>query len=187
MAKTGEISDGYTNSFWNVLQPYTEGGNYTMGAISYVGIETLVGQAVRKVMRAPTNWRQSAITHAISVQFLGQLNFGDPYGELSTSKDDKVDLMQEAQEGAKAIPAATVGFVCTKLIEDGARVPSFGKDFIYLCAGKVLSRPLTAYVMSSLPENIQVGLTVINALANRQNEVVKGQQRGGGRRRIQDD
>jgi hypothetical protein len=71
-----KIEPGYTNVFWNVLKPFTvEKG--IMGAAEYVAIETIVGQAIRRVMRAPYNIADSVELHTYSVPFLGQMNFGD--------------------------------------------------------------------------------------------------------------
>ena len=175
--KSEAIEDGYTNAFWNILQPYTAGGKYVMGSLTYVAIETLVGQAVRKVMSSPLQWRESALTHAISVPFLGQLNFGEPFGDIKFDPEDKVELMKEATDGAKAIPAALVGFTATKLLDSGFKIPKFAtKELVALCIGKIISRPITAYMASSLPKDIQVGLQVLNELANRQREVAKAPQ-----------
>ena len=173
--KTNE--DGYSNAFWSIIQPYTAGGKYAMGSVTYVAIETLVGQAVRKIMKSPTTWRDSIITHAISVPFLGQLNFGEPYSELVIDPDGKVELMDEATNGAKAIPAAIIGYTAMRLLNDGFKVPAYAnKDFLYMCIGKVLSRPVTAYIASSLPEDIQIGLQVLNTLANKQRDVIKSER-----------
>ena len=64
-----------------------------------------------------------------------------------------------------------------KLLYDGFKVPAYAnKDFLYMCIGKVVSRPVTAYIASSLPEDIQIGLQVLNALANRQQAVIKSEK-----------
>ena len=55
--KSEAIEDGYTNAFWNILQPYTAGGKYVMGSLTYVAIETLVGQAVRNLQCSGVNQR----------------------------------------------------------------------------------------------------------------------------------
>ena len=175
--KAKQNEDGYTNAFWSIIQPYTAGGKYAMGSVTYVAIETLVGQAVRKIMKSPTTWRDSIVTHAISVPFLGQLNFGEPYDPLNIDPDGKVELMDEAVNGAKAIPAAIVGYTAMRLMYDGFKIPAYAnRDFLYMCIGKVLSRPLTAYMASSLPEDIQIGLQVLNSLANRQQTVIKSEK-----------
>ena len=56
-----EIKEGYTNAFWNTLAPISEGGKYAMGTAFYVGWETLVGQLIRKSMKAPYNVAESSV------------------------------------------------------------------------------------------------------------------------------
>ena len=167
------IENGYTNSIWNVLKPYTMGGKTVMGAATYIGIETLVGQVVRRIMRAPYNVAEGLELHAYSVPFLGQLNFGERYADYNLDSKAKFELVDEASEGAKAIPAAVVGFTAMKLRKEGMKVPAYAnRDFLYMLVGKILSRPLTAFVFTSLPEDFQTGLTVLNSLANRQKAVI---------------
>ena len=166
------IEDGFTNSFWNILKPFTMSKGI-MGTASYVAIETAVGQVIRRVMKAPYNVAESIELHTYSVPFLGQTNFGDDYKRYPL-KDDKVDFVEEMTEGGKAIPAAIVGFIAMKLRREGMKVPAFAnRDFFYMLVGKLLSRPLASYVYQSLPEDIEVGLTVINELANRQRQLIK--------------
>ena len=177
--KPKTIEPGYSNAFWNVLQPYYGGGKYIMGSATYVAIETLVGQAVRKTLGAPTNWGESMETHAYSVPMLGQLNFGDGYAGYPIGKGVKVDIMKEAVEGGKAIPAAIAGFTACKLRRDGLRLPTYAnRDFMYLLVGKILSRPLTSFIFTSLPQDFQAGLAVLNELSNRQKAVIDAQKDG---------
>ena len=175
-----EIEAGYTNAFWNLLKPITMTKGL-MGTAEYVAIETLVGQAIRRVMSAPYNVGESVELHTYSVPFLGQMNFGDAYKELQYDKNVKFEIVDEMTEGAKAIPAAIVGYIGMRLRRDGIKIPPFAnRDFVYMLVGKILSRPLTQFIFTSLPEDFQVALTVINELANRQKAVIdnaKGQKR----------
>ena len=172
--KDKAIEDGFTNSFWNILKPYTLGGKALMGAGSYIAIETAVGQVIRRVMKAPYNVGESAELHAYSVPFLGQMNFGEDYKGYPSNSDETVDFVEELTEGGKAIPAAIVGYIAMRLRRDGMKVPAFAnRDFFYMLIGKLLSRPLTSYVYQSLPEDVEIGLTVINELANKQRRLIK--------------
>jgi hypothetical protein len=166
------VEPGYTNAFWNVLKPFqvTKG---IMGAAEYVAIETIVGQAIRRVMRAPYNVADSIELHTYSVPFLGQMNFGANFAPLNHDSKAKLEIVDEMSEGAKSIPAAIVGYTAMHIRQSGLKVPSYAnKDFVYMLAGKVLSRPLTQFIFSSLPADFQSGLAVINALANRQKAVI---------------
>jgi hypothetical protein len=166
------IEDGFTNAFWNILKPFTMSKGI-MGTGSYVAIETAVGQVIRRVMKAPYNVGESIELHTYSVPFLGLTNFGDEYKGYP-AKEDKVDFVEEMTEGGKAIPAAIVGYISMKLRREGMKVPAFAnRDFLYMLVGKLLSRPLTSYVYQSLPEDIEIGLTVINELANKERQLIK--------------
>jgi hypothetical protein len=78
-----------------------------------------------------------------------------------------VDLTEEVTNGAKKIPAVLAGYVAHKLRTDGVRIPAFAnKEVIALMLGKMISRPLTAYIFSSLPKDAQTALLVINNLFN---------------------
>ena len=139
-----------------------------MGAASYVAVEVIVAQAIRRVMKAPYNVGESIELHTYSVPFLGSMNFGDPYGQYPESSSAKIDFTDQLTDGGKAIPAAIVGFTAMKLRRDGMKVPAYAnRDFLYMLIGKLLSRPLLQYIYSSLPEDVQVGLEVIQRLANR--------------------
>ena len=170
--KDKPIEDGFTNALWNVLKPFTLGGKGIMGAASYVAVEVIVSQAIRKAMRAPYNVAESIELHTYSVPFLGSMNFGEAYGPYPESSSAKIDFTDQLTDGGKAIPAAIVGYTAMKLRRDGMKVPAFAnRDFLYMLIGKLLSRPVLQYIYSSLPEDVQVGLEVIQLLANR----VRGQ------------
>ena len=171
-AEDKPIKDGFTNAFWNILTPYTAGGKAVMGAATYVTIETAVGQAIRRLLGSPMNIAESLETHIYSVPFLGMMNFGKPYNPLPQSEEQKVNVTDEAMDGAKAIPAALVGYIAMKLRREGFKIPGFGRDVVYLAVGKVISRVLKAYVARSLPDDVQAGLAVINAIAAKQQQVI---------------
>ena len=172
MSKAKPTEPGYTNAFWNVVEPFRVGKG-VMGAAEYVAIEVLVGQLVRKAMGMKYNWAESTETHLYSVPVIGQLNFGDPFGDLQVDSKAKVEVMDEATEGAKAIPGAIAGYTAMRLRKDGLRIPGYGnKDFIALLIGKILSRPVTAYLFSSLPRDFQTALLVLGEIMNRQKAVI---------------
>lgn len=158
---------GYSNAFWNVLEPLMN-GKQIQGTVEYVAIEVLVGQAIRRIaFGLPYNWMASAETHLYSVPLIGQLNFGDPFTDMKRDSKQAVDLTEEVTNGAKKIPAVLAGYVAHKLRTDGVRIPAFAnKEVIALMLGKMISRPLTAYIFSSLPKDAQTALLVINNLFN---------------------
>ena len=162
---------GYSNAIWNVVEPVR--GGALMGAVEYVAIEVLVGQLVRRAMGLKMNIAESAEIHAYSLPVIGQLNFGEAFPPLSKDPKATIELMKQATEGAKAIPGAIAGYTAHQIRQSGFKIPSYGnRDFIALMAGKILSRPVTAYLFSSLPTDFQTALLVINALFNRQKAVI---------------
>ena len=162
---------GYSNALWNVVEPVR--GGALMGAVEYVAIEVLVGQLVRRAMGLKMNWADSMEIHSYSLPVIGQLNFGQAFPVLQKDPKATIEIVKEATEGAKAIPGAIAGYTAHQIRQSGFKIPSYGnRDFIALMAGKILSRPVTAYLFSSLPTDFQTALLVINALFNRQKAVI---------------
>ena len=166
MASSDNVK-GYSNAFWNVLEPLMN-GKQIQGTVEYVAIEVLVGQAIRRIaFGLPYNWMAAAETHLYSVPLIGQLNFGEEYAPLVRDPKNKVELTQEVTNGAKKIPAVLGGYIAHKIRTDGVRIPQFAnKEVFALMLGKMISRPLTAYIFSSLPKDAQTGLIVLNNLFN---------------------
>ena len=172
MAK-GDAEQGYSNAFWNTLENLMTGKGI-QGTLEYVLIEVLVGQAVRKwAFNLPYNWMAASETHLYSVPMIGQLNFGEAFGELERDSKAKVELSDEASDGAKCIPGALVGYIAHKIRAEGLKFPSMAnKEVFALMVGKIVSRPLTAYIFSSLPKDAQTAMIVINNLFNAMKVVV---------------
>ena len=145
----------------------------------------LVGQAIRRIaFGLPYNWMAAAETHLYSVPLIGQLNFGDPFTDMKRDSKAKVDLTAEVTNGAKKIPAVLAGYVAHKIRSDGVRIPAFAnKEVIALMLGKMISRPLTAYIFSSLPKDAQTALLVINNLFNIEKAAVDAPKEQDERRR----
>ena len=176
MAK-GDTEKGYSNAFWSILEPLMD-GKQIQGTAQYVATEVLVGQAIRRMaFGLPYNWLAASETHLYSVPMIGQLNFGDAFNDLSRDSKTKVELTEEATAGAKAIPGALVGYLAHKVRADGLRFPSFAnKEVLALLIGKVVSRPLLAYVFSSLPKDMQTASIVLNELFNRYKHIVASKE-----------
>ena len=170
----GDAKKGYTNAFWNTLEPFMNGKSI-QGAGQYVAIEVLVGQLIRRVaFGLPYNWLDATETHVYSVPVIGQLNFGEPFGELVRDPKGKVEMSKEATDGAKAIPGALIGYCAHKIRQDGLKIPNFAsKDVMALLIGKIVSRPLMAYLFSSLPKDVQTASIVLNNLMNRETRIIK--------------
>ena len=131
-------------------------------------------------MRSPYNAMESAEAHLYSVPMIGQLNFGNEFKPLPLGKDQKVNVTDEMVEGAKAIPGYLAGFTAMKLRKEGVKIPTFAnRDVAYGIVGKIVSRVLLAYAISSLPEDIAASQVVLSALWRRQKliiEALKGEE-----------
>ena len=102
------------------------------------------------------------------------MNFGDEAAPYNLDKKAPFKFVDECTQGAKTIPAAIVGYTTMRVRRDGLKIPAFAnKDFLYMLVGKILSRPITQFIFQSLPEDFQLGLVTLQALANRQQAVVK--------------
>ena len=172
-----DATKGYTNAFWSVLEPLMD-GKQIQGTAQYVATEVLVGQAIRRIaFGLPYNWLAASETHLYSIPMIGQLNFGDPFGDLNRDSKKKVELSNEATAGAKAIPGALAGYLAHKVRSEGIRFPNFAtSEVMALLIGKIVSRPLVAYIFSSLPKDMQTASIVLNELFNRVKGIVDAKQ-----------
>ena len=144
-----------------------------MGTAFYVGWETLVGQIIRRTMKAPYNIAESAEAHLYSTPLIGQLNFSSEFEALKLGRDDRVQITDEMTEGAKAIPGYLAGYTAMKLRKDGVKIPSYAnRDVMYGLLGKLVSRVLLAYAITSLPSDIAASQVVLQALWQRQKAVI---------------
>ena len=117
----GDKKEGYSNVFWNAIQPYNFNyDNQLAGAATVVASEVLVGWVIRKVMKAPKPVLEMAYIHALSLPFLGGLAGYQEDPSLRTSipgtKDEanKQGYGHQLAAGAKGIPAVVslAGFMC---------------------------------------------------------------------------
>ena len=175
-----DTEKGYSNAFWNTLEPFMS-GKAIQGTAQYVAIEVLVGQAIRRMaFGLPYNWAAATETHLYSVPMIGQLNFGKNFKDYSRDTKAKVELSDEATDGAKAIPGAIVGYIAHKIRAEGLKIPNLAsKEVMALLAGKVVSRPVTAYIFSSLPKDVQTATIVLNELMNRMKTIVDAKKGAG--------
>ena len=171
------VSDGYGNTFWNVLAPLSEGGKYAQGSVTYVAWETFVGYLIRKLMKAPTQTMESAEAHLYSLPMIGMLNFSNEKASFKLGKNDKVEITDEMAEGAKAIPGFLAGYTAMKLRREGVKIPSYAnRDVLYGIMGKMISRVLMSYLITNLPEDLIAGQQTLISLFNRYKAVINAKK-----------
>ena len=70
--KKGAYQEGYTNSFWNLWAPMSN-GTLIGGAVGNDVVEVAVDQAIRYLMGSRRNWTESILTHVYALPFIGML------------------------------------------------------------------------------------------------------------------
>ena len=164
--KKGAYQDGYTNSFWNLWAPMSN-GTLIAGAVDNVVVEVAVDQTIRYFMGSRTNWTESILTHMYALPFIGMLNFGEEYGDLPGSFQE-FSVGRAVGNGVKSIPGTTVGFIAMKMTKaKRLEIPNFGSDFLIMLASQIVSRTLTEATFGSLPVGIQKGIQLQSKLSDR--------------------
>ena len=171
-------NEGYSNVFWNVLQPYNFNyDNQLAGSATIVASEVLVGWVIRKVMKAPKPVLEMAYIHALSLPFLGGLAGYQDNASFRTSipagdKDGDKKTQGYAHQlfaGAKGIPAVILAQYIVNSFTSGFHVPWFNmKDILITCAAKAITAPLLFAVSESMPESLADGLEVMEQLVELQ-------------------
>ena len=170
----GDKKEGYSNVFWNAIQPYNFNyDNQLAGAATVVASEVLVGWVIRKVMKAPKPVLEMAYIHALSLPFLGGLSGYQEEPSLRTSipavKDGTQSYGHQLAAGAKGIPAVILAQYIVASFSRGFHVPWFNlKDLLITAAAKAVTAPLLFALSESLPESLADGLEVMQQLVELQ-------------------
>ena len=169
--------EGYSNVFWNAIQPYNFNyDNQLAGAATIVASEVLVGWVIRKIMKAPKPVLEMAYIHALSLPFLGGLAGYQEDPSLRTSFPSGAKKGETTQgyghqlaAGAKGIPAVILAQYIVASFTRGFHVPWFNmKDILITCAAKAVTAPLLFALSESLPESLADGLDVMQQLVELQ-------------------
>ena len=170
--------NGYSNVFWNAIQPYNFNYDYQLaGAATVIASEVLVGYVIRKIMKAPKPVLEMAYIHALSLPFLGGLAGYQEEPPFRTTKPSGAkgtkDVVQgyghQLFAGAKGIPAVILAQYIVASFTTGFHVPWFNmKDILITCAAKAVTAPLLFALSESLPESLADGLDVMQQLVELQ-------------------
>jgi len=173
----GDKKEGYSNVFWNAIQPYNFNyDNQLAGAATVVASEVLVGWIIRKVMKAPMPVLEMAYIHALSLPFLGGLSGYQEEPSLRTSVPGGLKRGETTQgyghqlaAGAKGIPAVILAQYIVASFTRGFHVPWFNlKDILITAAAKAVTAPLLFALSESMPESLADGLEVMQQLVELQ-------------------
>ena len=169
---------GYSNVFWNVLQPYNFNyDNQLAGSATIIASEVLVGWVIRKVMKAPKPVLEMCYIHALSLPFLGGLagyQETPPFrtsvpGETKDGDKKTQGYTHQLAAGAKGIPAVILAQYIVNSFTSGFHVPWFNmKDILITAAAKAITAPLLFAVSESMPETLADGLDVMQQLVELQ-------------------
>lgn len=144
-------------------------GTLVLGAAEYVAVEVAVSKIVRSVLKMENRGIfELAFIHALSIPLLGGL--GAPFGaEQKSILSAAGGYTQAFYDGAKGIPAVLAAQWVVATASRGFHFPWFTfKDLLITAGSKAITRPLVFSVANKLPDTLQDGFLVIDALVQRQ-------------------
>ena len=160
--------NGFSNVGYNAILPFDPRKmKLLMGSAEYVAIEVLVSALVRYIMKARKGWGELIFIHALSMPFMGgAVGFADP--NRSIEKEPKV-WSELFMDGAKGIPAVLLAEWVLNTFYKGFHFPWFNmKDLLITAGAKTISRPITAFVIGYLPDNMQDAYFVCQQMIDNQ-------------------
>lgn len=143
------------------------------GSAVIISSEVLVSYMIRMFLKAPKPILDMAFIHALSLPFLGGLQFTKPSLRTSQNDEDGQDngYFPQLIAGAKGIPAVLLAQYCVSTFAQGFHVPWFNMyDLMITSASKALTAPLLYSVRAYLPNFIGDGLEFAEFLAEGQFE-----------------
>ena len=160
--------NGFSNVGYNAVLPFDPRKmKLLMGSAEYVAIEVLVSALIRFMMKAPKGWTELVFIHALSMPFMG-----GAVGFLDTNRalDKNPKVWSELfMDGAKGIPAVLLAEWVLNTFYKGFHFPWFNmKDLLITAGAKTISRPITAFVLEYLPDNMQDSYVVCQQMIDNQ-------------------
>ena len=173
MSKTAN-KKGITQGAMTAFSGFTS-ADAVQGNIMHIASEVLVSNALRWMMKRPTNFMDATETHVYASYLLGGVDFSDVKEPAVLAKGDTSGkLINGAQKGFNEIPAAISGYIAKEIRKNGLKIPSIlNNEVFYLIAGKILSAPIYSYVLDSLPKGSQEAAAVFNALIRKRKDQAK--------------
>ena len=145
-------------------------GKQVVGAAEYVALEVAVSKIVCTVLKMEhRGFLELAWIHALSIPFMGGL--GAPFGKNKNLTDTSEEGGYTAafKDGAKGIPAVLAAQWVIATAYKGFHFPWFPmKDLLITAGSKTITRPIAHAIITSLPDDLEDGLLVIDRLVQRQ-------------------
>ena len=161
----------------NVVEPfnfYVEG--QLVGAVSTVATEVIMSKIIRMLMGDQKGILDLAYIHALSLPFLGGLQFGAPADRISKRVSG---YTQQFIGGAKGIPAVLLAQYLVDTFTTGFHVPWFNmRDLLITAASKTLTKPLLFTVREYLPVIMANGIDIHEILVQLQEGASFGDDAG---------
>ena len=161
--------DSFQNVASNSIAPVdVRKGSLVLGAAEYIAVEVAVSKIVRSVLNMENRGIfELAFIHALSIPLLGGL--GAPFSEQKSILSAAGGYTQAFYDGAKGIPAVLAAQWVVATASRGFHLPWFTfKDLLITAGSKAITRPLVFSVANKLPDTLQDGFLVIDALVQRQ-------------------
>ena len=145
-------------------------GKQIVGAAEYVALEVAVSKIVRTVLKMEhRGFLELAWIHAVSIPFMGGL--GAPFGASVSLLDvgENGGYTAAFKDGAKGIPAVLAAQWVIATAYKGFHFPWFTMKYLLITAGsKTITRPIAHAIITSLPDDLEDGLLVIDEMVRRQ-------------------
>ncbi len=143
------------------------------GALSYVGLETMVSYIFRRVFKvAPRSVLELVAIHSLSLPFVGGLS---TFADSEDGQGLRAPMGAQFMEGAKGIPGVFAGVYLANTFLDGLHVPRLDfKDILITAASKIATRPLTSLAYPYLGASFRNGQDAVRssvALQRRQSRL----------------
>ena len=133
------------------------------GTAQLVAVEVLVSKIIRTVLKMENRGiAELAFVHLLSIPFMGGI--GAPFGAQS-SVHNTGDYAQAFKDGAKGIPGVLLAQWVVNTSYKGFHFPWFNlKDLLITAGSKTITRPLVYSILAKLPNDMQAGFAVLDAL-----------------------
>ena len=151
----------------NVVAPFNlQQEGQLAGALSVVSSEVIVSKFVRMFMGDKKGVLELAYIHALSLPFLGGLQFGEPSDRISAGGSS---YPNQLARGAKGIPAVILAQYLVNTFTTGFHVPWFNmKDLLITAACKAITTPMLFAARTWLPDMMTNGLEIMQLLEQQQ-------------------
>ena len=165
-----QVQDSVTNIVKNVATMYNPADSKFLGSVQFILTEVVVSKLIRQFMKADRSLTDLAFVHAISLPYLGGLDF------YSTDENPiGGDWSTQFYASASQIPALMLAEYIYSVFcgQNLAHMPHVNvKDAMITVASKTLSRPIYSALASQnfFPDNLRDSYEVLTAVIENQRQ-----------------